>query len=310
MTALAAPAAAAQDKLRVITADAVVYLRADATSAVVTRLAVGTVVEMQRKEAEWYVVLLPPDPQGLRRYGYLAAASVEPLANRPDPSGAGTPSRVERIVPDTAAAQPEVGRWAVAGPFVRVSFTFNRIRGSDPAVLREGATDNFFVFPGVNNKAGYEIAVGQHFRKGAFEFSYARSTHRVPLQFFGNDFFAVPFEGQAVYQRINFDYKRYVVRGWRAQPYLMIGAGIPWFRVNDGAELNGGIDDATFTGFGVQIGPGVSFIAHRHLAVHVGAIYRYDLYLSVRGGGRDWVDLLDKLNLRGLNMTSGVSFLF
>jgi hypothetical protein len=42
----------------------------------------------------------------------------------------------------------------------------------------------------------------------------------------------------------------------------------------------------------------------------VGAIYRYDLYLSVRGGGRDWVDLLDKLNLRGLNMTSGVSFLF
>jgi hypothetical protein len=163
----------------------------------------------------------------------------------------------------------------------------------------------------VNSRSGIVISAGQVFRNSAVEFSYARSTHPAPLQFFevrGLD--TAFYEGEAVYNRLNFDYKRYFVRGFRPQPYLLIGAGFPWFMVRNGALVNGEIANATFSGVGVQIGPGLTFIAHPRVAVDVRAIYRYDLFLSARGGGGDWAEVLDTLNLHGLNVTTGLRFMF
>jgi hypothetical protein len=80
--------------IRVTSDDAVLYVAASERSAVVARPPRGSILELARTEGDWYVVLLAPDAQGLRRYGYLRTRQAEAAA------GAGTPA----AAPPTAAA--------------------------------------------------------------------------------------------------------------------------------------------------------------------------------------------------------------
>jgi hypothetical protein len=83
----------AAQSIRVTSDDAVVYVGASESSAVLARPPRGSILELARTEGEWYVVLLAPDAQELRRYGYLRTRQAEA-------AGAGTPA----TAPPTAAA--------------------------------------------------------------------------------------------------------------------------------------------------------------------------------------------------------------
>jgi curli biogenesis system outer membrane secretion channel CsgG len=65
------------DTIRVITATADVRLRADATSASLASIPVGTVIEDATRVGQYYRVTLPADANGFKRVGFVPAASVE-----------------------------------------------------------------------------------------------------------------------------------------------------------------------------------------------------------------------------------------
>lgn len=63
--------------LRVTAPEAAVRLQPNAQADVLIKITIGTLLESKGREGEWYAVLLPPDSQGLQRYGYIPATAVE-----------------------------------------------------------------------------------------------------------------------------------------------------------------------------------------------------------------------------------------
>lgn len=70
------------------------------------------------------------------------------------------------------------------------------------------------------------------------------------------------------------------------QPYYLLGLSVPLLTVTDGARLGGTITDASYTGFGVNVGAGVLANLGRRLFVSVGAKYRFMWFFYVNGEGR------------------------
>jgi hypothetical protein len=310
--------AAAQQAVRVIAPEAAVHLRSDATSAIVLTVPAGTVLAVEHSDGDWYAVLLPPDGQGLRRFGFVAAALVEHHTGGegvPPPRLASAPTvpplMTERPPVEAAPAQVERVDWAREGVLVGVSVPFHRFRGTREDILVSGT--DLLVVPTLQSNYGFAVTLGHSFATSAVELSYERSTHASSAAFS----LRVPglpgllvFENESAYNRITIDYKRFLARRWRLQPYLQIGFGFPWLTVREGGLVGGAVVNATFSGVGADAGAGALFFVHPRMAIHGGAAYRYDLYLSARGGGGNWSEIQDTLTAHGLNVVTGVSFLF
>lgn len=256
LTLLLAAPAAAQKTVRVVADDAALRLQPDMASPVLLVVAAGTVLEIERREADWYGVLLPADAQGLRRHGYIPASLVENLPTS----------------------------------------------GSE-----------LLVVPALRSNYGFGVALGHHFTASAIEISYTRSVHTSTAAFDvgrpGRPSILL-YDDESVYNRIGFGFQRYLARRWRAQPYLQVGFGFPWLKVRQGGVVESSVVDATYSGIGADSGAGVLFFLHPRFAVHGAAIYRYDLYLSARGGGGDWGEIRDIIGVHGLDVATGLSFLF
>ena len=103
------PVIASADTVRVTKDQATIRLNPETTSAAITQVQAGTVLEVNTKHGSWYVVTLPPDSQGLRRSGYIAADDVErfeasQVAERPRQSPpAGHTVRPPSLVPPTSS---------------------------------------------------------------------------------------------------------------------------------------------------------------------------------------------------------------
>lgn len=80
MLALPVLAAARQGSAQVIAADARVFLSADTSSAVVSPVPVGAVLEVVSRSGNWLQVRLPRDASGFDRLGYIEASKVKTAA--------------------------------------------------------------------------------------------------------------------------------------------------------------------------------------------------------------------------------------
>lgn len=117
---LAAPGAFAQtQKLRVKLGPANIYERPRTSSDIVMVAQEGTVLDVLNREETWYWVLLPPDGNGQRRSGYIAAYLVELIS----PKG---PDVLPRTGQSGLAAKPPLGKsapsvsWNMARYFVGI----------------------------------------------------------------------------------------------------------------------------------------------------------------------------------------------
>jgi hypothetical protein len=315
---LAAAPAVAQTTVRVVAAEATVSLQPDPASPVVLKVAAGTVLQVEDRGDEWYAVLLPADLRGLRRYGYIPVSVVEPFEPRANPQAAASPApspfppATVTTLSEPPPAQPHDRRdWARERTFIGLSFPFHRFRGSREQVLGNGS--DLLVVPTLRSSYGVGVTIGHRFPASAIELSYVRSAHRSTAAFDvgrpGRPSILL-FEDEAVYHRVNLDFKRYLARRWRAQPYLQAGFGFPWLKVRQGGLVQATVVDATYSGIGADGGAGVLFFLHPRFAVHGGAVYRYDLYLSARGGGGDWSEIRDVISVHGVDVVTGLSFVF
>jgi curli biogenesis system outer membrane secretion channel CsgG len=66
--------------VQVTASDARVFLSADASSAVVTAVPVGAMLEVVNKTDAWYEVRLPKDSSGFDRVGYIPASKVKTMS--------------------------------------------------------------------------------------------------------------------------------------------------------------------------------------------------------------------------------------
>jgi hypothetical protein len=68
---------AEDQKVRVIASQANIRLKADLQSTVLSRVPLGGILDVLKKEGEWYFVKLPPDAQGVVVTGYIHQSTVE-----------------------------------------------------------------------------------------------------------------------------------------------------------------------------------------------------------------------------------------
>lgn len=68
---------AAEIKVRVIAHGAIIRLKPDINSPVISIAPIGSVLESEGKEGEWYRVNLPPDKNGTIVFGYIHESKVE-----------------------------------------------------------------------------------------------------------------------------------------------------------------------------------------------------------------------------------------
>jgi hypothetical protein len=305
--------ASAQETVRVTAADTAVYLRPDPTSPVVLRVAVGTLLDVERRDGDWYPVVLPPDAQGLRRFGFVQASAVERVA--PATPAERPPQRLPPAPPPAPLPEPEPPPpaptdWAVEGGFVGITAPFHRARVNRADILINGA--DLLVFPNQSDTYGFGVVAGYMRERSTIEFVYVRSVHDSAATFLvpGARPPVIAFEGKSTYQRINIETKRFLARGWRAQPFLVFAVGFPWLTVKEGGLVGGSVVDGRFSGLGADAGGGLAFLAHRHVMAHVGIVYRYDFFLSARGGSLDWSRIKDLVTIRGIQVTTGVSYVF
>jgi hypothetical protein len=297
---------AAQQSVRIMAADSAVHLRPDPSSPIVLRVGVGTLLDVERREANWYAVVLPPDAQGLRRFGYVMTSAVEEVSEGrtqlPTPEPSSDP---------VSPVAPVDSTWARPGLFVGVGVPFHRAHINEEGILANAG--DLLVVPSLGDDYGFAVSIGHASTKHSIEISFVRSSH------FSSATILVPgrpapsvvrFEGETVYNRVNIDYRRILTRRWRAQPFLLFGFGFPWLKVTEGGFVQGEVVDASYSGLGGDAGAGLSFFAHPKISVHVGAIYRFDFLLSGRGGDRDWAFIEENIYLHGLNVRTGVSFWF
>lgn len=93
--------ASAGDTVRVVSAEATIRLNKEETSAAVAVVKIGTVLEVQSHDGDWYGVLLPPDPSGVARFGYVSGRDVERFVWAPSSDRPAQPGMV--AVPPTPA---------------------------------------------------------------------------------------------------------------------------------------------------------------------------------------------------------------
>ena len=89
---------ASAQTVRVTAPEATVHLNPDTASPALTTVKAGTLLETAGPKGDFYVVVLPPDPSGLRRMGYIVMTAVE----RVGPAAAGAEGQPRAVLPSAA----------------------------------------------------------------------------------------------------------------------------------------------------------------------------------------------------------------
>ncbi len=187
------------------------------------------------------------------------------------------------------------------GVYVGFNLTFNTISGDfDGNSLLASATE-IILIPKVESSVGFGALVGMRFKKGALELSYQKSEH---------DATWLGTKGTVAYNAIDIDFKIYPSVESQMQPYLLLGMGIPWLVVHDGAATFAAVGDATLRGLGFNIGGGISYYLQPTICVNGGVIYRWISYSTATGVSGVSNTIQDGLGGSGLTLKAGVTFSF
>ncbi len=187
------------------------------------------------------------------------------------------------------------------GVYVGFNLTYNTISGDfDGNSLLASATE-IIAIPKVESSTGFGALLGVRFKKGALELSYQKSEH---------DDTWLGTKGTTVYNIVDIDFKIYPSAESQMQPYLLLGMGIPWLVVRDGAFTATAIGDATLTGIGFNIGGGISYYFQPRICVNGGVIYRWISYSTATGVSEASNTIQDGLGGSGLTLKGGITFAF
>jgi hypothetical protein len=201
----------------------------------------------------------------------------------------------------TASGCAQVPQYSKEGFYVGLSMPYVSMgHDFDGDTVFVGASDVVLV-PEVDSEFGLGVSVGMRSAGVAFELNYLKSNHEATF---------AGFTGDVEYQQIGFDVR--LVHGRKeAQPYFLFGVFFPELVLKDGSATAGGsIGDASYRGFGGDLGAGLLYHLHPRFALDFGVLYRLALFGSAKGaaGSRETLD--EDLLGGGPGITIGTTFTF
>jgi hypothetical protein len=168
-----------------------------------------------------------------------------------------------------AAAQEQRG-FAKVGGFVggtfMPGFTFDGETFDGQTVYREEDGEELGFLPKIDKKPLFRGILGYRGPNLSLEVGYERSQH-------GGAFLDVPLD--STFQSVNVDARYFFAIDHRIQPHVLIGGAFPWFTVEDGSYLDPDVGDATWRGYGLNTGVGVTVFPTRQFGISVGYTHRF-----------------------------------
>lgn len=98
----------ADSKVRVTASKANIRLKPDTQSAIVTNVPLGAVLDVIKKEGDWYYVKLPPDEKGIVIAGYLHESTVEAIEETNHPAEPERKVEIPQVAPKLVEPKQEL----------------------------------------------------------------------------------------------------------------------------------------------------------------------------------------------------------
>lgn len=177
------------------------------------------------------------------------------------------------LVTSTVYAQD--GSYVKDGTYIGGYFTKNNMSGDFNNQILGNPLGEFIVPAEIDDGTGFGIVLGHRQQKVAFELGYQRSRHDLSL-----------FVEDASYSVIDFNFKVDVFERNQIRPYVLFGFGFPWITIEDGLYdyYDDSVEDATYWGWALNAGAGVSYYFQPQWAVTGGLIYRWNWFTGAEGG--------------------------
>lgn len=163
------------------------------------------------------------------------------------------------------------------GFFISIAGQTLEPRGDFGSGLTLWHFDKAFFVPALERGAAFGLAAGFRRESSLWEFNIERSSFRGVLDGAAHETGLTGIE----------------LNGWgipwkhiALQPYYLLGLSFSLMSVADGARLNGLTSDATYSGFGLNVGGGVLANLGKRLFLSGGVKYRFLWFFYVNGGGR------------------------
>lgn len=152
----------------------------------------------------------------------------------------------------------------IAGTFMP-GFTFDGETFDGETVYKEVDGEELGFLPKIDKKPLFRGILGYRAPNVSVEVGYERSHH-------GGAFIDFPLE--STFQSVNIDGRYFFAINQRIQPHVLVGAAFPWFTVQDGSFLDPDVGDATWRGYGLNTGAGVTVFPTRQFGISIGYTYR------------------------------------
>ena len=156
--------------------------------------------------------------------------------------------------------------------YLGLSLVSNSIGTTDTSYSGDGET---IYVPTLNSGTGFAITGGMNFAGGAFEIGYTNSSHNGNYQ-------NTPFS--ATENIFDLNYKGFFNDSDQPlKPYWLGGVCVTGLVVKDGAVSASKSGNATYTGFGLNIGGGADYRLKSNLSLKAELLYRLVGYFSAEG---------------------------
>jgi hypothetical protein len=179
-----------------------------------------------------------------------------------------------------AAALPALSQSQAAsrkGFFLCLSGQSLRLKGDLTGDRTLWHIDKAFSVPSMENTFGLSLGFGYRREGGLWEFAVAHASPAILLN--GRS-------GRASYYDLELNGWGFPWKNAAVQPYYLLGLCFPWLVVTDGARMGRTVNDATYTGLGINLGAGLLINLGPSLFLSGGVKYRYVGFFYVSGGGK------------------------
>lgn len=166
------------------------------------------------------------------------------------------------------------------------------------------STTQAFLIPEINSGFGFGLAVG-YSGKMASQFDFAMEA-AFSLTSHDYDFDLLELHDDASAMFFDFNFKG-IYSPQMVQPYLLLGISAPYLKIKDGATTETRIDDAKFTGIGVNLGGGMDLYISPRVFLDVSLMYRLTHFNKVKGIG-DELEIDDGLSAGGMCISAALMY--
>ena len=167
--------------------------------------------------------------------------------------------------------------------------TYNSIGGDFADQGGLFSTYEAILVPEINSGFGFGLTAGFSGKMSpkfdfAIEASFSMSSHDY-------DFDLLDLQDDATAMFFDFNFKG-IYSPQMIQPYLLLGISAPYIKVKDAASSSTRVEDARFTGIGVNLGGGMDLYISPVVFLDVNLMYRVEHISNVEGVG-------DKMEIPG-----------